>query len=105
MPKTISFREMSKTGWTTTFEDGQSEWPGYERINTGSLQRIADATELMAKGYVEMQNEIDRLKRMLTDRSKTIEYYQDTNKALRFSIAGYKAHLTRLRNKIAGETL
>jgi len=43
-------REHSKQNWAS----GGS----VEEINSGSLQRIADATEIMAQNYVTLQNDL-----------------------------------------------
>lgn len=65
-----------------------------EHINAGSLQRIADATEIMAKNYLQLQ----------ADRERYERFYKDErvkNGHLERSIRAYKAHNTRLRNKLA----
>lgn len=54
-----TMRDVSRDQWT-----GQGS---IDQINAGSLQRIADATEAMAKNYVALQDERDRLKRWLAD--------------------------------------
>lgn len=45
----------------TQREQSRQEWTGNntrEDIDSGSLQRIADATELMARNYLELQNDM-----------------------------------------------
>lgn len=56
----------------------------FEPINAGSLQRIADATELMAKGYTELIRERD--------------YYEQRAKRL----AAENERLTRQRSALRG---
>lgn len=51
-------REASKQNWNL-FTDGH---PTIQEINSGSLQRIADATELMASNYTRLQNELQWMK-------------------------------------------
>lgn len=46
-----TFRGSSKENW----ESAKST----EHINAGSLQRIADACELMASNYLRLQNDLD----------------------------------------------
>lgn len=80
-----NLRDISKQGWTG---DGS-----IENINAGSLQRIADATEIMATNYVQMQRDLDWYKRQYTEHQKTI-------KRLEHSRAGYKAALTKSRQRV-----
>lgn len=83
-----SYREHSRTNWTTEV-DG---WPGVDRINIGSLQRIADATEAMAKNHDQMQSDLDWYKSQYTRHLAEIQ-------RLKNSRAGYMAALTKLRRK------
>ena len=76
--------------------DSKKDWNSdrsIEAINAGSLQRIADATEIMAKNYVQMQRDLDSYKRLYAESRETI-------KRLEHSRAGYKAALTKAQNKI-----
>lgn len=56
------YRQWSKREWYAT--DGE---PTDERINVGSLQRIADACELMARNHALLVNERDMYKRWHED--------------------------------------
>lgn len=80
-------KELSRQNWNV-------EGSTIENINAGSLQRIADATEAMAKNYVAMQNDLDYYKRMY--RTHTDEIAR-----LNRSRAALQAWVTRLRNKLA----
>jgi len=40
-----------------------------EAINTGSLQRIADATEAMAKNFIQMQKDLNYYRNRLDEKS------------------------------------
>lgn len=84
-----SFRDHSKTDWGSN----TNEFPGLERINAGSLQRIADATEAMAKNYIEQQQSLEYYR----NRSRRLEA---ENQHLRNSRAAIKAHNTRLKQKL-----
>jgi len=66
----------------------------FEAINAGSLQRIADATEIMAKNHAQLIRERDQYERW---------YNQEhaKRKALERSITAYKANITRFRRQIA----
>lgn len=68
----------------------------FERINTGSLQRIADATELMAKSYANIVAERDRYE---------LWYHnsQSANASLARTNAALRGHITKLKKRI--ETL
>lgn len=79
-----NFRQISRQEWSAA--------DTVESINAGSLQRIADATEAMAKGHVELANERDRLKGWAENRQQRIERLERQNAALRGVI-------TRLRRK------
>jgi len=84
-----SFKEYSRVEWSRT--DGEK--PTNEQLQLGCLQRIADATELTAKNYVQMQNELEKYKR----------WYQEERaekERLQRSIVAHKANYTRLKNKI-----
>lgn len=76
-------------------EESRSTWDGkktIESINAGSLQRIADAMELMSQNYVNLQNERDRYKKW---------YYEEIekNKKSYKRISILTGVITRLKNK------
>lgn len=84
-----SQREASKKEWKSndTIED----------LNSGSLQRIADATETMAKGFSGI------LQRLIAERDSALEskeyfrqMYNETEKSNRC----LKANNTKLRNRL-----
>jgi len=79
-----SFIEHSKSNFT-------SESPSIEQINTGCMQRIASATELMATNFLKLQNENDYLRK----RNRNL---QDDNDHLRRSANTYKGKYNRLKN-------
>lgn len=86
MPKSLI--EHSRTEWTPKGDDGS--YPGNERVTIGCLQRIANATELMSKNYVAMQNDLERYKRWYNDE-------QNRRKKLERSNAALSGHIKRLK--------
>ena len=82
-----NLREMSKRALTGNVT--------HASINAGSLQRIADATEVMAKRYNNLIDDRNRCKRWY-------EEERDSNYSLRKTIAGLKGYITRLKRKING---
>lgn len=76
-------REASKQNWDSrnTVED----------INSGSLQRIADATEKMAGNYIQLQHDRDLYKRWYEEQYATVKRLCKSNAALR-------GHIKRLKN-------
>ena len=79
-------RKLSKKTW---IGDGT-----LELINAGSLQRIADATELMATNYTRLQADLEFYKALAAERDDTIG-------RIWRSLAAQKGQVTRLRNKLA----
>lgn len=76
-------REASKGNWASngTTED----------INQGSLQRIADATEKMAQGYIQLINDRDWWKRRSEGQEQEITRLNNRIKAL-------KGVITKMKN-------
>lgn len=74
----------------TTNKDG---FPGVDLINMASLQRIADATEAMAKYHVQILKDLEWYR----DRCRDLQAEVET---LKNSRAGYKAALAKLRKKL-----
>ena len=80
-----TFRELSKTKWTTETTDR-------EAIQLGCMLRIADATEAMSKSHIELQRDYNYMK---DDR----DYYRSQYHLSEKRVAAYKGHITRLKNK------
>lgn len=80
-----SFREHSKQNWNSS--------SSVDHINAGSLQRIADATEVMSQNYVQLQNERDSYKRIADSRYEAIKRLERSNSALR-------GQITKLKKKV-----
>jgi hypothetical protein len=63
-------------------------------LQTGALLRIADATELMAKNHIELQNELERNKRWFNQEREYRVAEQKTNSNL-------KGQITKLKKALA----
>lgn len=80
-----TFRQLSKQDFTP-------KETNLESLNTGSLQRIADATELMAKNFIAMQNDLDYYKRRYNEcRGREDKLYRQ--------ISALKGVITKLKKK------
>ncbi|WP_033839541.1 hypothetical protein [Bordetella bronchiseptica] len=84
-----SLIDQSRKNW---FIQGDSAT--LEQINTGSLQRIADATENMAQRHIELIRERDMYKSMYERSATTIKQLVSSNSSLR-------GHITKLRQRLA----
>ncbi|MBX3422243.1 MAG: hypothetical protein KF752_11875 [Pirellulaceae bacterium] len=81
----------------TMRENSKAIWNGdgtFNSINAGSLQRIADATELMAKNWQRLQQDIDYYK----DLSRKLTLERDS---LKRSLTGHRSAISRLKKKLA----
>lgn len=58
----MNFREASKLNWSNSDPDSPHS---LDQINVGSLQRIADACELMAKTYQKLTRELTSQRKSL----------------------------------------
>ena len=88
---TKTYREESKVHYR-----GTAEKTTIEQINCGSLQRIADATEAMAKRF----NDLIEENRWLTSSRKM---YMSENETLKRQLANRKGQITKLKNKLRDE--
>lgn len=79
-----NFRQISRQEWSAA--------DTVESINAGSLQRIADATEAMAKGHVELARERDNYKRWY-------EQEQERRNRLDRRIIALRGVITRIKRK------
>ncbi len=81
-----SFKIESKKDWVT----GGIDKPNTEQLTLGCLQRIADATELMAKQYQSLINDRDYYKKMYDE-------IFERNKKLERGISALKGHIKRIK--------
>lgn len=87
-----SFVEISKLSWSN-LDDSDSNVSN-EVIQTGCLQRIASATELMASNYVRLQTDLDAYQRSHKERGDKITKLYKT-------ISNLKGQITKLKKKSA----
>ena len=79
----------------TQREHSRNDWNSgatLQEINSGSLQRIADATELMAKPFLNLLAENERLKRDL-------EWYREKYAEKDRKISALRGVITKLKKK------
>lgn len=88
MKEIKSARDVSKDvlGFSSSVD---SRWT-CDVINTGSLQRIADACELMAKNWQDLVEERDRYKLYYENRKVRCNQLECSNRALRGAITRMK---------------
>jgi uncharacterized protein YukE len=85
----VNHREASRQEWITS-KDG----PTRQEIDTGSLQRIADATEKMAENWDRLVQQRDTYKRMADEERECARRLDRRVNALRGVV-------TRMRNEAA----
>lgn len=90
MPK--DFKEHSRTGY---FNKDNSQ-PTTEQLNLGCMQRIANATELMATNFLKLQQDNEYLR----NRNKSLI---SSNEFLARQSASYKGKFNRLKKSIANK--
>jgi septal ring factor EnvC (AmiA/AmiB activator) len=83
-------KEASKVNWCVKVQNA-GDYPGDNNLQLGCLMRIADATEMMAKRYTEMQDNLDWYKKKYAEHREEI-------KRMERQIAAYKGHIRRLKN-------
>lgn len=85
-----SFRSESKKDYGTNVPEG--EGLSLERLNCGSLMRIADATEIMATNYLRLQEDLATAKRGR-------EYYMEEMEKAQRTITAMKGLITKLKKR------
>ena len=88
-----SFRKESRRDWSTS--GGAA--PTLEWLQFGAIQRIADATELMARRHQELVDERDRYKRWYDTEHSEARRLARSNNALRGQITKLKKALAAAR--------
>lgn len=88
MPR-VNYKEASRYNWSSLHD---TNYPGVDLINMGSLQRIADAIEIMGKNYLELQRSYDYMK---SDRDSLRERYYKMERRL----SAMKGVITKLKTK------
>lgn len=85
----VDIKQATRTNWTVETSH-PAKYPGDENIKIGCMQRIADATELMAKDRQKLIDDYDYLKR-------NRDYYRERCAKLEKSNAGLKGVITKLK--------
>jgi hypothetical protein len=95
-PKRWDYRSESRKDYgraRNSLESGVT----FEEVNAGSLMRIADATELMARNHAELLAERDRYQRWYNEEVVRREQRDRT-------IRGLRGVITRMKRKHEGAT-
>lgn len=87
-----TYKEASRANFGIQHGDSSAATFTNEQINIGSLQRIADATEVMAKNYIELQRELEKYKRWYQEEVQRVSHRDKI-------IAGLRGHITKLKKK------
>lgn len=83
-----SYRKESRINYGTS---RNTDSLNLEELQTGCLMRIADATEKMASNFTQLQNEVERYKRIQAKHVSEIA-------TLEKRVAAYKGLVKRLKN-------
>lgn len=70
--------------------------PSLDQINCGSLQRIADAAEVMARRYVDLLKDVEQYRRWWNEERQTSAALARSNSALR-------GQITKLKKQLEGQ--
>ena len=84
-----TYKDHSRTNWSTVGEIR----PTFEALNLGCLQRIADATELVAKNHDQLQRRAEWAEGRVKDLQAQCDRLQHSNAALR----GHLKHIKSSR--------
>jgi porphobilinogen deaminase len=87
-----TFRNASKQD----YRRAEAERPTHEQINLGCMQRIADATELMAKDRSDLVKENKWL-------ASSRKHFRDDCEFLRRQVAAQKGLVTKLKKQLANQ--
>lgn len=77
----------------TLRDDSKGQWTSehsLSAISAGSLQRIADAAEAMARNHNDLLREVEQLKGL-------VEYWSDEATGRARTIAGLRGYIARLK--------
>ena len=90
-----SLKNLSRKNWTVP--DGTEN---YSSIQTSALMRIADATELMAKNYLELQQKAEKYEKLYNEQMKSkYELLGGRDK----TISNLRGQITKLKKKISNQ--
>lgn len=89
-----NWQDASRRNWGTETLSGCTEgFIGVEKINAGSLQRIATAVEKMAQRHTDLIDDLERYKRLYSDARGLCTGYLH-------QIRGLRGVITKLRKQI-----
>ena len=86
-----NWKKISKVEWTTVGQDDSNDTR--EKVKLGSLQRIADACELMAQNHAELICDRDNFKRWYEEGKADLQHAENSNRSLR-------GQITKLRKRL-----
>ena len=86
-----NWKKISKVEWATVGQDDSNDTR--EKVKLGSLQRIADACELMAKNHAELIRDRDNCKRWYEEGKADLQRAENSNRSLR-------GQITKLRKRL-----
>ena len=89
-------RELSKLNF-----EANASCTNHQEINSGSLQRIADACELMAKSHGQLISERDRYESWYKTKRAELEGLRRVNAALRGVITKREKRIVELEAEVA----
>lgn len=88
------FRKVSRGGYGCECKDGDNRC-STDKVNAGSLQRIADSLEHIEKPYLKLIDDAESLRRLYQENINQIERLRRSNAALRGQITKMKKALSR----------
>ena len=86
-----NWKKISKVEWATLGQDDSNDTR--EKVKLGSLQRIADACELMAQNHAELIRDRDNFKRWYEEGKADLQRAENSNRSLR-------GQITKLRKRL-----
>lgn len=89
------YKKESKSNW-----GADSESLSLEQINTGCLQRIADATEAMAKNHNDLMSELQWAKDRRDNYQRLWHGEQNKNRTMKGNITKLKKQIAALQAQI-----
>lgn len=82
-------KTLSKKNYISTFDSN----PSIDELNLGCMQRIANATELMSKNYLELQRVLERYQQWYKNE-------RERNERLNKTITNLERVKTRYKNQV-----
>jgi alanine dehydrogenase len=85
-----SYRKESRTDWGVTVTENTK--PDRDQLHLGCMMRIADATEVMAQNFIQLQNQL----KWANERNQRLVAQ---NEKLQRQVNAYKGVVKKLKNK------